>query len=96
MGELTDRERGTPAELEGRCEQCRGALTESEDSPSFFFFSFFLFIFCCCGFFALNLAPLHTLRTKCFPSDPMQVPAEQGAAPDESGLRTQAQIHMKP
>lgn len=43
MGELTDQERGTPAELEGRCEQCRGALTESEDSPSFFFLFFLSF-----------------------------------------------------
>uniref|UniRef100_A0A8C8AW24 Calcium voltage-gated channel subunit alpha1 I n=1 Tax=Otus sunia TaxID=257818 RepID=A0A8C8AW24_9STRI len=42
-----------------------------------------------------QVTPLHTLRSKCSPSDPVQVPAEQGAAPDESGWRTQPQIHMK-
>uniref|UniRef100_A0A8C4JKA8 Calcium voltage-gated channel subunit alpha1 I n=1 Tax=Dromaius novaehollandiae TaxID=8790 RepID=A0A8C4JKA8_DRONO len=42
-----------------------------------------------------TLALLHALRSKCSPQNPVQVPAEQSAAPDESGWRTQPQIHMK-
>uniref|UniRef100_A0A803XRE7 Voltage-dependent T-type calcium channel subunit alpha n=1 Tax=Meleagris gallopavo TaxID=9103 RepID=A0A803XRE7_MELGA len=41
------------------------------------------------------LAPLHTLRSKCSPCDPVQVPAEQDTAPDESGWRIQPQIHKE-
>lgn len=35
---MADQERGMPAELERRREQCCGALTVIEDSPSLFFF----------------------------------------------------------
>uniref|UniRef100_A0A8C0UBG9 Voltage-dependent T-type calcium channel subunit alpha-1I-like n=1 Tax=Cyanistes caeruleus TaxID=156563 RepID=A0A8C0UBG9_CYACU len=60
-------------------------LKVSEDCPFLFFYFFFI-----------ELWHLYTPCGANVPlSDPVQVPAEQDAAPDESGWRTQPQIHMK-